>query len=113
MPGIVGIISQKPSEECRYLVRSMMSCMQHESFYECGTYESPTLGAYGGWIALEDSFAARQVFFNEKRDIALLFSGECFLDTGTRSDLKKKGHQVEDNHGDWLVRLYEEEGDRF
>ena len=67
MPGIVGIISQKPVEQCRRLVRSMVASMEHESFYVSGAYLIPEMGVYAGWVAHEHSFAAGQVFFNEGR----------------------------------------------
>ena len=113
MPGIVGIISPRPAHECESLVRSMVSSMEHEQFYRSGMYTVPKLGVYGGWVAHENSFAAGQVFFNEGKDIALLFSGECFVDPETRADLKQKGHGLGQAAGSWLVHLYEEEGDQF
>jgi asparagine synthase (glutamine-hydrolysing) len=91
----------------------MARSIMHESFYKSGTYSVPEMGVYGGWVAHEDSFAAGQIFFNEQRDIALFFSGECFVDPETRSHLRQKGHELGEVAGSWLVHLYEEEGDRF
>jgi len=91
----------------------MIAPMEHESFYTSGTYFVPEMGVYGGWVAHENSFAAGQVFFNERNDIALLFSGECFVDRETRDELKRKGHELGETAGSWLVHLYEEEGQRF
>src|SRR5713101_5119599 len=71
------------------------------------------MGIYAGWVAHEDSFAAGQVFFNERKDIALLFSGECFVDPETGAELKRKGHELGEAAGSWLVHFYEEQGDRF
>src|SRR6266704_507095 len=113
MPGVAGIISQKPPEECESLVKSMIASMKHEHFYASGVYAAPEMGVYGGWVAHENSFAAGQVFFNEEKDIALLFSGECFVDPETRTGLRQKGHDLRQAAGSWLVHLYEEEGDRF
>jgi len=76
MPGIVGIVSQRPHEECKSLVKSMVSSMEHESFYDSGLYSVPEMGIYAGWVAHENSLAAGQPFFNERGDIVLLFSGE-------------------------------------
>ena len=90
----------------------MVRSMEHESFYTSGTYFAPEFGVYVGWTAHENSFAASQAFFNERRDIALMLSGECFADPGTRSNLRGKGHRLETGN-DWLVHLYEEEGERF
>src|SRR6266478_7699292 len=87
MPGIVGIISQRPAHECESLVKSMVASMEHEHFYASGMYAAPEMGVYGGWLANEDSFAAVQVFFNERKDIALPFSGKCFVDPETRIEL--------------------------
>jgi asparagine synthase (glutamine-hydrolysing) len=67
---------------------------------------------YAGWIAHKGSFAADQIFLNEQKDIAVIFSGECFADPQMQKDLRQKGHRIEKNN-DWLVHLYEEEGDRF
>lgn len=113
MPGIVGIISERPSVECESLVKSMASSMEHQSFYDSGMYSAPELGIYGGWVAHENSFAAGQPFFNERGDIALLLSGECFADAEMRTGLRQKGHGLGQAAGSWLVHLYEEEGDRF
>ena len=113
MPGIVGIISQRPPEECQSLVKSMIHIMEHESFYDSGMYSVPKMGVYAGWVALEGSFAAGQPFFNEQRDVVLLFSGECFADRETRTGLSRDGHERRQATGSWLVHLYEKEGDRF
>jgi asparagine synthase (glutamine-hydrolysing) len=104
MPGIVGIFSHKHTGECNRLVKSMVASMEHESFYVSGTYAAAELGVYGGWVAHEKSFAADQVFFNERKDIALLFSGECFVD---------RGRGQKEAAGNWLARLYEEDETKF
>ena len=78
MPGIAGIISQRPAEECESLVRTMISSMNHESFYVSGRCSVPELGIYGGWLAHTDSFAAKQNTSNADSKLALLFAGECF-----------------------------------
>lgn len=113
MPGIVGMISQRPAEACGSFVKAMVASMAHEQFYTSGTYAEPDMGMYGGWVAHENSFADGQVFSNEQKSVALVFTGECFLDPETRTELRQKGHKFEGNNGDWLVHLYEEEGDQF
>src|SRR5882762_3922527 len=111
MPGIVGIISQRPPEECESLVRSMVGSMEHEHFYTSGVYAASEMGIYGGWVAHKSAFACGQPFVNEQQDIALLFSGECFADPETRDELKRKGHELPQTAGSWLVHLYEEQRD--
>jgi asparagine synthase (glutamine-hydrolysing) len=113
MPGIVGIISDRPAAECESLVEAMIACMKHEPFYVFGRHSVPDMGVYAGWVAHEGSFAAGQVFFNEERDIALVFSGECFGESDTVAILRQRGHNLEPSNGGWLIPLYEEGGDRF
>jgi len=86
--------------------------MRHETFYDSGTHAAPEMGIHAGWIAPKGSFAA-QVFFNNQKDIALILSGECFLDAKTQADLRQLGCRAERNKGDWLVHLYEQENSRF
>jgi asparagine synthase (glutamine-hydrolysing) len=111
MPGIVGLVSHEFNLEGKRLVNSMVDSMRHEGSYQCGTHFVPEMGIYVGWVAQEGSFAAGQVFLNERKDIALLFSGECFIDSETRAALKAKGHNVGTALGDAVVHLYEEEGE--
>jgi asparagine synthase (glutamine-hydrolysing) len=112
MPGIAGIISHRPAETRKRVVAAMVRSMQHEPSYTSGNYFVSELGVYTGWTAHENSFAASQVFFNEQRDIALVLSGECFVDQEVRSALKRNGHGLEETNN-WLVHLYEEEGEQF
>src|SRR5919108_4278399 len=105
MPGIVGIISQKPSQECGRLVRSMVSSTEHESFYDSGLYSAPDIGIYAGWVAHEHTLAAGQPFFNEQGDVVLLLSGECLVDPETRTALRQKGHDFGQATVSWLVHL--------
>jgi asparagine synthase (glutamine-hydrolysing) len=91
----------------------MVRSMKHESFYTSGTHSVPEMGIYGGWVAHDGSLAADQVFHNEQKDIALIFSGECFIENETRTQLKRKGHGLGETAAGWLVHLYEEEGEQF
>lgn len=114
MPGIAGIISrQKSPAECLELVASMTRSMVHERFYVSGTQAFAELGIYGGWVAHAGSQAADQVFWNEQRDVALLFAGECFIDPAARAELARKGHDLGTAAGGWLVHAYEEQGEKF
>lgn len=87
--------------------------MKHEPSYHSGSYSVPEMGIYAGWVAHENSFGAGQPFFNQRKDVVLLFSGECFVDADTRISLRRKGHGLEERTGSWLVHLYEDEGHRF
>ncbi len=87
--------------------------MEHESFYNAGTYSIPEMGIYASWVTRDNSFASGQPFFNEAKDIVLIIAGECFVDASNRTTLRQKGHKLERAAGSSLVHLYEEEGDRF
>jgi asparagine synthase (glutamine-hydrolysing) len=87
--------------------------MRHEDFYVSGCYSVPELGTYAGWVAHDGSFTASQPFLNEKGDVALLFAGECFIDPKARCALTQNRDELAKDGADWLVHLYEEEGDRF
>jgi asparagine synthase (glutamine-hydrolysing) len=98
MPGIVGIISQKPAVECEARVQRMLASMRHEIFYKPETLCVPAMNIYCGGIALENS--ADQIFSSEQKNITLIFSGECFLDSEVAT-------------GKQLVQLYEQFGQKF
>src|ERR1051326_2352769 len=113
MPGIAGIIDLRGGIRNRTLVESMVKSMARERFLNSGTFAAAEMGIYAGWVAMENSFSVRQVFFNEERDVALILSGECFTDPKTRAGLQQRGHEAGIQPGDWLVHLYEEQGDQF
>ena len=80
MPGIAGVISRQPAHICKRMTAQMIASMQHEKFHVSGSYSAPELGAFVGWVALEDSFAASQPIIGDRGDVVLFLSGECFSD---------------------------------
>ena len=100
MPGIAGIIRRQPAVEGERIVKTMLSAMRHERFYTGGNFSAPELGIFAGGWGLENSFAEKVVFQNDAKDIALIFSGECFA--------AKAGQG-----GASLVQLYEQLGETF
>src|SRR5919108_1005968 len=113
MPGIAGLISRRPPDECQHIVEEMLCSMQHERFYTSGTYSAPALGVFAGWMTHKDSFADCQPVLGPRGDVALLFSGECFADPETPVGIRMAGHRVEAQRGGWLADLYEARADRF
>jgi asparagine synthase (glutamine-hydrolysing) len=113
MPGIVGLISRRPPDECQRIVEKMLCCMQHERFYTSGTYSAPALGVFAGWLTHKGSFADCQPVLGPRGDVALLFSGECLADPETPVGIRTAGHRVEAQRGGWLADLYEARADRF
>ncbi len=113
MPGIVGIISQRRSEQYSDLVKSMAKCLMHESFYTGGTYVNEELGLWLGWVNHEGSFSDCLPIWNENKDICLLFSGEDFADQADIDALRTRGHKFGSDDASYLVHLYEEMGCAF
>jgi asparagine synthase (glutamine-hydrolysing) len=111
MPGIVGLITRKPSPQAEQKLRGMLSPMVHDSHYEVGTWSNPSLGIYVGWTARKGSFCEGMPLLNERGDIVLIFSGEEFPDPTVRSHLKERGHSLNTTGPSYLVHLYEEESD--
>jgi asparagine synthase (glutamine-hydrolysing) len=113
MPGITGIFKREKRTEPAPSVDKMVRCMVHESFYTSGTYINDDLNLQAGWTALKDSFADCLPVWNEKRDVALIFSGEDFADPSVVDALRAKGHVFENGNASYLVHLYEELGAGF
>jgi len=113
MPGIAGIISQRPSEQYDALVKSMVKCLMHEPFYVSGTYTNEKLGFSGGWTCHKGAFDDCLPIWNEKKDICLLFSGEDFADQADIDALRTRGHEFGSDDANYLVHLYEEMGCEF
>jgi asparagine synthase (glutamine-hydrolysing) len=113
MPGIAGLISLKPGNQCQRVVEHMLAAMQHEPFYTSGSYRAPDLGVFAGWVALEGSFADCQPIVSERGDIVLLLAGECFRDTVGRTHVQDEPHRFAGDDASWLVRLYEEREESF
>ena len=98
MPGIAGVISNRPADECERWVAQMLDSMRHETFYVSRTVSAPELGVYAGQIALEDSFSDFPRKVPGYADIPLVLSGECFGDVRSGRD---------------LIVQYDKHGDRF
>lgn len=111
MPGIVGIITNRPRAAAENELNQMLESLRHESFYTAGTWSDPSQGIYVGWVAREGSFAAEMPVQNERRDVTLVFSGEEFPKPGGIQALRAAGHAVAPDGPSYLVHRYEEESD--
>jgi hypothetical protein len=113
MPGIVGIVSQRPSEECKSLVKSMASSMEHESFYDSGH----VLGARDGHLrglGGPRKFLAPGSLSSMNRGILHSSSqGSASWIPKREPASGKKGHELRQAAGSWLGHLYEEGGQSF
>ena len=111
MPGIVGLITNRPRASAEQELREMLDSLLHESFYTSGTWIDAAKGIYVGWVAREGSFADGMPLQNESGDVSLVFSGEEFPAPGTASALQARGHAVAEDGPSYLVHRYEEEPD--
>jgi asparagine synthase (glutamine-hydrolysing) len=111
MPGIVGLITSKPSEWAEPQLARMVGTLLHESFYVSGIWIDESLGVYIGWVARKNSFSDGMPIRNEREDVVLVFSGEDYPEPGTAKHLKERGHCCEESGPSYLVHLYEEDSD--
>ncbi len=109
MPGIVGLITKKPSNEAREELCQMVKAIRHEPFYTIGTWADESLGVYVGWSAANNSPSSRMPLSNEKEDVVLVFSGEEFAGAETAKQLNGRGHATNGHGPAYLVHLYEED----
>jgi asparagine synthase (glutamine-hydrolysing) len=111
LPGIVGIVTNRPRAVAEAELNQMLESLRHESFYTAGTWSDPAQGIYVGWVAREGSFAAGMPLRNERGDATLIFSGEEFPEPGTIQALRAAGHAVSPAGPSYLVHRYEDEPD--
>ena len=109
MPGIVGLITKKPSEWAERQLARMIEPLLHEPFYVKGTWTDESMGVYVGWVARENSFGSQMPARNERNDIVLVFSGEDHPEPGTARRVREKGHQCEETGPSYLIHSYEDD----
>ena len=113
MPGILGIIAKKPFRNWEKELHDMVQCMMHEPFYESNIYIDTDMGYYIAGVSLKGSLSNCLPVYNEKGDLVLFFSGECFGYEDVANDLKSRGHQFNMGDFSYLIHLYEELGESF
>ena len=111
MPGIVGLITNRPAADAERELREMVQTLCHESFYTSGMWTDPAQGIYVGWVGRRGSFADGMPLKNESAEVNLVFSGEEYAEPGTAATLKQRGHAVEPDGASYLVHRYEDEPD--
>jgi asparagine synthase (glutamine-hydrolysing) len=113
MPGIAGIIGRSSQQVDPAALEIMLKQMLHESFYTHGSYTHDPMNLAMGWVCQRASFSDCLPVWNEKKDIALIFSGEDFTDAADLDLLRARGHQFDSSNASYLVHLYEEKGLEF
>ena len=87
----------------------MVSTICHEPSYSSGTWDSEALGVYAGWVARANSFADHMPLQDESGDRVLLFAGEEYSGSRVLSELRQRGHRIQDKPADYLVHIAEED----
>jgi len=113
VPGIVGLVTNRPRRDAEHRLSGMLNSLKHEVFYNSGTWINEELGVYLGWVARKGSFSDRMPLRNERDDVALVFAGEDYQDADLATELKKRGHDLQGNDASYLPHLYEEDRDGF
>ena len=110
MAGIAGVIGRLPDSEANEIVAAMLSTMQCEPFHVTQQRSCEALGIAVGTVGVsgvEDAF----VTDNEEGTITLAWAGECLVPPGTVDALRRSGHQLRCAGSDWMLHLYEEQGE--
>lgn len=113
MTGIAGIISAETSETCKAQLESMLSSMEHESFYNSGKYWLEDMGFYVAWSCHKNAFNDCMPILNEKEDASLFLAGEMIPESEAVTELIKLGHKIQAPGAGYLIHLYEERGTNF
>ena len=109
MPGIVALITSMPRREAEFQLMKMLGALNSEPSYKTGAWIDQESGVYIGWTARSDGLSDEMPLRNERKDVALVFSGEEFPEPGTAQRLRAQGHQCELDGASYLVHLYEDD----
>ncbi len=94
MPGIVGLITERPREWAEERLADMVKRLLHEPFYLHDTWCDESLGVYVGWVAIKNSFAEEMPLQNERGDVTLVLSGDEYPNPDVLRRLKDGGYNV-------------------
>jgi len=113
MPGIAGILSKQIIGDEKQKLSRMIAPMIHENFYTTGLYISENPNVYLGYTTIRGSFSDCMPVTNEKRDLVLLLTGECYDDPDITTGLAYRGHKFHNGNASYLIHLFEEEEKSF
>lgn len=111
MPGISGFITTKVKGNEENLLQVMQYALLHESSYTQGKYEDFKIGFFGVFSAIKCSFADCMPIYNERKDVVMFLTGECYDDQEVILSPRNNGHQFRPGNASYLVHRYEEMGE--
>jgi asparagine synthase (glutamine-hydrolysing) len=96
---LAGVITDRPAEEARAMLSTMIASLLHDRFVSYGTHCVPELGCYLGWVSDDDGGDVEPEVDETGR--VLIFAGEDFSDNGAATRATKSN-----SGGDrWLREL--------
>ncbi len=111
MPGIFGVISRN-KELGKEILGSMAGAWRPETHEDLSPFMYDDLGIYIGFSCPRGSFSGCQPIWNEKKNFILFLSGEAYIDSNEKDELKKRGHRLGEQ-GEFLIHFYEERGEKI
>ena len=111
LPGIVGLITNRPREVAESELRAMVESLRHEPFYTSGTWIDAEQGVYVGWVAGADPLPTQCRCAMRAAMSPWFFLEKNFRNLALIAGLRARGHKVEPRGPSYLVHRYEEEPD--
>jgi asparagine synthase (glutamine-hydrolysing) len=113
MPGLIGLLTINLKKDTAFHFGDcIFQSIQKESFYNYGIYRDITIhNNYIGFSSIKNSFSDCMPIYNEKKDIVMFLTGECYDDKEIILSLQNKGHKFEQANASYLVHRYEEMGE--
>lgn len=113
MPGLIGIFTTSLKKDIPFHFEDrIFQSGPKESFYNYGIYRNHSIyNYYIGFSSIKNSFSDCMPIYNEKKDIVMLLTGECYDDQEVILSLRNKEHQFKPGNASYLVHRYEELGE--
>lgn len=113
MPGITGLICQRPLEEAERDLAHMIAAMRHEPDYRSGQYINPELGLYVGWACRPSISSDCLPVISRNKDVVLILHGENYPTDQGSSETTSASRVGEPGDAHHLLELYEQTGEDF
>lgn len=82
MPGLVGLITQKPPSQAERELDAMLASASGAGAYLTGRWVQPEQGVFAGWARRRNAASDEAVAFDQSREIAMMFHGEEYPEPG-------------------------------
>jgi asparagine synthase (glutamine-hydrolysing) len=111
MPGLVGIIGQRPAGSLREELQRMAGGMYRRDAFASGTYVDEKLHAYVGWTGHHGSYADCLPIKSASGDLTLFFAGEHYAPEGDEERRAARDSRCSAHKAEVLLPLYRDRGD--